>query len=118
MIRAAILAVAVLASCPAIAGTGRAERALSGPRPPAIDPGPRMAAPFDGAIIIRFADPSEVSRVCSRHGRVRALACTDMKSRIVTMPDEARSGLSTARWLALLRHEVLHAQGLDWHGPE
>lgn len=105
-----------LALSPAYADVRSIERALSGPQPPMIDPGPRNPPPFTGTIIIRFLPRDQVTAFCPRGMDFYSLACTDPKSRVVTMPDEASSGLSEEKWLLLLRHEVLHAQGLDWHG--
>lgn len=112
-----LLSSILLMASPAQADIRATERALDGPRAPVVDRGPRHVPSFAGAVIIRFAPPSEVRAACPRTIDRHALGCTDPVRRIVTMPDETTSGLSTDRWLALLRHEILHAQGLDWHGP-
>lgn len=105
-----------LAPFPAHADMRRAERALSGRLPVQIDPGPKNPPAFNGTVIIRFLPRHQVTAFCPRGMSFHSLACTDPKNRVITMPDEASSGLSEEKWLMLLRHEILHAQGLSWHG--
>lgn len=113
--RRLILAVALATAAPACASFDRIDRALAGPVSPVIDPGPAKAPPFSGTVVVRLLPRDQVRALCPQSMDTHSLACTDMRSRIITMPDEASSGLSTAQWLALLRHEMLHAAGLAFH---
>lgn len=117
MKQAIIYALVGLISCsqPALAGVESIERKLSA-MPPRIDPGPKDVR-IKGTFVIVTVPAHQVRAACPQTFDRYALACTNMQSRVVTMPDEESSGLSTDRWLALLRHEMLHAMGLDFHGP-
>jgi hypothetical protein len=119
MTRAAILAALLAASTaiPALADTRRAERALDGPRVGYVDPGPAEARMIVGTYLVRILPAHQVRAMCPEAIDFHSRACTLKPSNIILMPDEESSGLSTAQWLDLLRHELLHAMGLDFHGP-
>lgn len=95
----------------------RAEAMLDGPPAPYIDSGPANAkiTPV-GPVIIQLLPAYQVRRLCPAAVDWHSLACTLMPGRVILMPDEESSGLSTEQWLELLRHELLHAVGLDFHG--
>jgi hypothetical protein len=102
---------------PAQADMRRAERALDGPRPPYVDPGPAKPIAFTGIVEIRFFPAHVVRTLCPQAIDWHSLACTNPVTRVITMADEDSSGLSAGRWIALLRHELRHAMGDDFHGP-
>ncbi|MCZ4340607.1 hypothetical protein O4H52_03240 [Sphingomonadaceae bacterium G21617-S1] len=135
MIRRAITALALvatrtitalaLAATPAMAsaqaGMARAEQALnlppSGQPAPYIDPGPANI-PMTGTFLIRLLPAAQVRAICPAAIDWHSIGCTTPISRVITMPDEESSGLSTDQWLRALRHEMLHAMGIDdFHGP-
>jgi hypothetical protein len=117
MMRSVILA-ALLAACsaaPAHADMRRAERALDGPAAAFVDPGPPEAKIGIGSLLIRILPAHEVRALCPASFDYHSRACTLKPSNVILMPDEESSGLTTEQWLAELRHEILHALGLDWH---
>lgn len=119
MRRLAILA-ALAAAMPAAAQaqSSRAERALAGPRAVWVDRGPDDLKIGGGTFVIRILPAYQVRAACPAGRDWHSLACTLMPARVILMPDEESSGLSTSQWLDLLRHELLHASGFDFHGPE
>lgn len=114
-----------LSACPAMAsaqaGMARAEQALnlppSGERPPYIDPGPRDAKVGVGAFLIRILPAHEVRNKCPAGFDWHSIGCTLPVGSVILIADEESSGLPTEQWLIELRHEILHALGLDFHGP-
>lgn len=115
--RSALLA-ALLAALPAegSANARRAERALGGPRPSWIDLGPADLRIGQGIVVIHVLPAHEVRAACPAALDWHSRACTLMPGRVILMPDEESSGLTTGQWLDLLRHELLHASGHDFHG--
>lgn len=95
----------------------RAEAALSGPLPAYVDSGPADATFTAATVIVQIVPPHVVRGLCPAAIDWHSRACTLMPARVVIMPDEEGSGLTTGQWLAMLRHEMLHAMGIDFHGP-
>lgn len=118
--RPLILLATLIAALPtaAQAQSSRAERALAGPRAVTIDPGPANLKIGGGTFIIRILPADQVRAACPAGPDWFSHACTMMPARLILMPDEESSRLTTAQWLDLLRHELLHASGYDFHGPE
>lgn len=124
--RALILAGATLALVAADPGHAqnsvtRIERALSlppsGEPVPYIDPGPAEAKVGVGAFLIRILPAHEVRNKCPAGIDWHSIGCTLPVGNVILIADEESSGLPTELWLIELRHEILHALGLDFHGP-
>lgn len=109
----AAVAAASILTVPASASLERADRALNGPAAAYVDPGPKDAkiAP-GGPIIIHILPAWQVRRLCPAGIDWHSMACTVMPGRVIYIPDEESSGLTTDQWLEEMRHEILHTQGL------
>jgi hypothetical protein len=116
---ACALALTAPAAAHAQAGIARIERAMdlppNGEPRPYIDPGPAKAKIGTGAFLIRILPAHEVRNKCPAGIDWYSIACTIPVGDVILIPDEESSGLSTEQWLDLLRHEILHALGLDFH---
>ncbi len=112
---AALCAAAIPSALAAQPAMARAERALNGPPAPYVHPGPADARiAVGGPIIIHILPAWQVRRYCPAGFDWHSMACTLMPGRVIYMPDEDSSGLTTDQWLEELRHEILHTQGLTF----
>jgi len=124
MIRTIIAATLLASAAPAAAqgAVERAERALNlrpnGEPAPYVDRGPANVKIGTGTFLLRILPADQVRAMCPAGIDWHSRACTRFGGiPVVLMPDEDSSGLTADQWLDELRHEILHATGVDFHGP-